>query len=431
MAAGAWPRTRHDGAPFGEEERFRLEQSDKRFPHKSMIMFLKGDWVEFSERLGYPSHSHSLRPCFCCSVAPGPAMYNPRGVSVHEQSWHNNTVEDFDEAIRSCETTVVLTAPLHRQILRALRYDRRKAGSFGRTLIRDIPEAHLLQGDRLEAGPTIPDVADFDRLSTFPCRVSFWRPSMSYMLHFRSPLWDNGLGLNPVDTPALDLLHTLYLGPMQQWVLACIWCLLDSNVLSLNAPTEYEGKLLTLASLKVYLDTWYNNYDHTHRNKPCTRLQKLTAKMVGSGKAHRTCSFKAMETYVFMRFLVDFLPTYVDATGCAVLFAAGQALAHFMDTLKEAPAVITPTMCTKLLDIWKRFMILIEPLEIYTPKAHLMYHLILRSVRQGNPVLYQTFTDEGLNSSVPYGSATNLHSNPWQWLSSTESSDAPRSNDRH
>ena len=54
VAAGAWPRTRHDGAPFGEEERFRLEQSDKRFPHKSMIMFLKGDWVEFSERLGYP-----------------------------------------------------------------------------------------------------------------------------------------------------------------------------------------------------------------------------------------------------------------------------------------------------------------------------------------------------------------------------------------
>jgi len=177
---------------------------------------------------------------------------------------------------------------------------------------------------------------------------------------------------------------------------------LVSNVLSLNAPTEYEGKLLTLASLKVYLDTGYSNYYHTHRNKPCTRLQKLTAKIVGLGKAHRTCSFKAMETYYFMRFLVDFLPTYVDATGCAVLFAAGQALAHFMDTLKEAPAVITPTMCTKLLDIWKRFMMLIEPLEIYTPKAHLMYHLILRSVRQGNPVFIANVHRRGIE---PYTQA--------------------------
>ena len=29
-----------------------------------------------------------------------------------------------------------------------------------------------------------------------------------------------------------------------------------------------------------------------------------------------------------------------------------------------------------------------------------MYHVILRAARQGNPVSYQTFTDEGLNRTL-------------------------------
>ena len=42
-------------------------------------------------------------------------------------------------------------------------------------------------------------------------------------------------------------------------------------------------------------------------------------------------------------------------------------------------------------------MLLVAPLDIYTPKAHLMYRLILRCVQQGNPWSYHTFYVEGLN----------------------------------
>ena len=81
----------------------------------------------------------------------------------------------------------------------------------------------------------------------------------------------------------------------------------------MNALTEYEGKLLTLASLKVYLDTWYSNYDHTHRNKPCTRLQKLTAKLVGLRKGTQDLQFQGNGNILFYAVLGG-LPAYI--CGC-------------------------------------------------------------------------------------------------------------------
>ena len=39
-------------------------------------------------------------------------------------------------------------------------------------------------------------------------------------------------------------------------------------------------------------------------------------------------------------------------------------------------------------------------LEQWIPKSHLVYHLILRAAYHGNPVLYHTFLDESLNSTL-------------------------------
>ena len=44
-------------------------------------------------------------------------------------------------------------------------------------------------------------------------------------------------------------------------------------------------------------------------------------------------------------------------------------------------------------------MAIIEPLDIYTPKHHMCFHLILRIARHGNPLEYQNFFDEHVNKS--------------------------------
>ena len=50
--------------------------------------------------------------------------------------------------------------------------------------------------------------------------------------------------------------------------------------------------------------------------------------------------------------------------------------------------------------MYKRFVRLTLPLEVATPKFHLMYNVFLRMGEQGNPIRYQTFVDEGLNKTL-------------------------------
>eukprot|EP00974_Lingulodinium_polyedra_P021705 2096413-Lingulodinium_polyedra.AAC.1 len=120
--------------------------------------------------------------------------------------------------------------------------------------------------------------------------------------------------------------------------------------------------------------------------------------MVGIG-TDRKLRTKAMETYFLLCFLVSFLPSVVGSMGDAGVrcLDAGKVLVQLVDRFKAAPPVITFAVCGELLDMWKRFMLLVEPMEMYTPKAHLMFHLVTRSLLHGNPVHYQTFADEGLN----------------------------------
>eukprot|EP00974_Lingulodinium_polyedra_P110590 10694071-Lingulodinium_polyedra.AAC.1 len=252
MCAGIYPAARHDGSPFTGQEPFRASKAGHRMKFKSIVQFFKGDWVEFAERFGFPSHASTLRPCFCCSACT--RMYDPRGVSVVGAHWHGNTEEDFEEAMRSCEIRVALTPALHDAIRRVLVYDRRPQGSHGRALSRNIVGTELEAGDRLEPSESLRDVSCFEQINVFPTWVTFWRPSRSTLVLFRSPLWDRGLGITPVSAPALDLLHTLYLGPMQQMCLHLIWATLDNNIWGRGAPSEHEGKLVCLTVLKNALD---------------------------------------------------------------------------------------------------------------------------------------------------------------------------------
>jgi hypothetical protein len=54
----------------------------------------------------------------------------------------------------------------------------------------------------------------------------------------------------------------------------------------------------------------------------------------------------------------------------------------------------------ELLDKWKRHLSLIRDLGVFTPKHHLMLHMILRAPFFGNPWSHHTFLDESLNKQL-------------------------------
>lgn len=74
MARGVYPARRHDDTRFRAEEDFRQEAAGKPMAFRGVMLWAKGDWVEFCERFSFPNHASSDRPCFLCSCPAGPEL---------------------------------------------------------------------------------------------------------------------------------------------------------------------------------------------------------------------------------------------------------------------------------------------------------------------------------------------------------------------
>ena len=55
----------------------------------------------------------------------------------------------------------------------------------------------LEKGDRLEPHAALTNIEDFERISEFPVRVSFWRATEEQMAHHRNPLFNPNNGITP------------------------------------------------------------------------------------------------------------------------------------------------------------------------------------------------------------------------------------------
>ena len=124
---GIYPHCRHDGHAWNASDTARSEVAGKPMPMKACLLLVKGDWAEFCERLGFPSWSSSLRPCFCCA-ASSEELSSARGVTLDTAPWHINDDDDFEAACNRCDTQVVVDAPLAKKLASLLRYDKRQAG---------------------------------------------------------------------------------------------------------------------------------------------------------------------------------------------------------------------------------------------------------------------------------------------------------------
>ena len=222
------------------------------------------------------------------------------------------------------------------------------------------------------------------------------------MVWHRCPLWNPAIGLTACRCIAVDLLHTFYLGSLAEWCKLSFWCLIQAGLWGGHLTTADERDAIAIHALFHELLQFYSRYDRLHPGHPITRISKLTPSKLGKGRGDHKFKANAMETLGAALFLMDYLPTRRDGLGALgeKLIEGGSRLVGFLEDLKELGPTISITDAQKLLDGWKHWMRVAEELRASTPKAHLMYHLIMRSVRQGNPILYQAFADESLNRTL-------------------------------
>ena len=396
MAKGRFPDRRHDSTPFADlHDELRAVAASGALKHVSAVIKLKGDWAEFCERFGFPTWSSGMRPCFCCNGF-GPELYSPIGVNLYSCPWRLNTEIDYDRACSACEIWVTVSSNADRECIRAaLRWDKRKGGARGRSLRDDLASFSLRKDDRLEPHPGLVDVAQFDQISEFPCRVLFWRRSRENICTHRCPLFNSSLGVTPLII-AIDVLHTLLLGPFLAWGKQAVWMLLLNGVWGVFEETNEARLKVAIMALRTALHSWYRAEQSAGRFH--SRIDAMTAKMIGTSH-NPTLKLKAMEAYGFVKFLVYTLETY-QVPQSQDLVAAGKLLVQLFEQLKSAPARLSAEVIQQMLDLWKQHMAIMRDQDAYQPKHHLMYHMILRAVEHGNPWLDATFLDESLNKEL-------------------------------
>ena len=153
---GVWPHARHDGSAWGATDSIRAAKAGTPM-RRAVLVQLRGDWMEFCERLGLPNWSSGLRPCFLCAAHAG-IWFDVRGVGLRESRWHINTDDDVDRACAACEVHIQVSAGILHRIRPYLRFDKRKKGSHGLALTHSFPDLGLMAGDRVEPSDTLRDV---------------------------------------------------------------------------------------------------------------------------------------------------------------------------------------------------------------------------------------------------------------------------------
>jgi hypothetical protein len=256
-----------------------------------------------------------------------------------------NTAADFDDAAQRCEKEVVLTEELYREMRNLLRYDKRKDGSFGLALERDVPSVSLRKGDRLEPTMSFPDVAVWFRLAEFPITLIFWRLTQQSLVFHRNPIWNASLGFTPDVCLTVDILHTLHLGVFAHWCKQAIWMLMDHSTVfaAPTAQTHDEQVRLKVGNMRNALDRFRKDYNAANPGSKLNEVSDITVKMIGTRQSPKL-KVGGAETWTIMVFLLSVLRDHISALEerFQTLVEAGDCLAQIQLMMKAEPANPAP-----------------------------------------------------------------------------------------
>lgn len=384
LAAGIFPEARHDGRPWmpGVDD-VRAGRGGSAAPRGAVVL-LKGDWSEFCLTFGFTNWS-SNRPCLFCHCGKD-GLYVTENFTARTFPHPLKGDLDYETACAAAEVPTTFANELQlRTVAGLLAYDRRKDGSHGRALTRDVPVLGLLKGDRLEPSAALPDVAGFEDLRVFPVQVMFWRQSRQTWALHRNPLLNPALGIG-INSFAVDILHTLNLGVYQRMVAKSWWVLLLSDAFGVSAAAAGRRNVEELVAngvpkLRDALKAWYAAFEAAHPGVTVNKLEELTVKTLGD-RDGLMIKAKAAQTRPLVRFTADLLAARRAAIPeeHAAIVPAAAALADFADLLRTVPKAVPLQDVQRLMDLLKRYIFLADRGGIPPiPKVHLAMHLIHRT----------------------------------------------------
>ena len=400
MAAGAFPSARHDCSDFLSSEQRRANLAGTPLVRKCCLLYIKGDWAEYSGTFGLPSAADGARPCYACNCSAS-TMYESEGISPVDMPWRLNAAADYFSACSRSEHLVVLSPASHAKLLDLLESDKRLAGNHGRCLTADFAELNLRSGDRLEPSVFLRDPSKLEDISSFPAPVMFWRVSEETSARHRNPLFDDTLGTSPAATLTVDVLHTIHLGVMHSFSRYLVHWMLSNGMWGRH-PTAEETIEAGSVVLKVELKVFYRQ---RHRQYPAENLTRVSfsRKVIGDRAGNNVLRTKGAQTWGFFLFLLCRLEANVQRLGpeAAILLEAGKALREIVLIWDRSPQNVPPADIQSCFNNWSRHLRLttgIEEIEI--PKRHLVAHLLFRIRLQGNPRRYAVWVDESLNKTL-------------------------------
>jgi len=104
------------------------------------------------------------------------------------------------------------------------------------------------------------------------------------------------VGLTPKRSIVIDVMHSLFLGPIPIWCSLALWALLKGNIWGRFESTNEERVKVAVLACRVALQAWY--FDEQQAGRAHTRVNTITRKMLGSEGSQMKLT--AMEAYGFM-----------------------------------------------------------------------------------------------------------------------------------
>ena len=215
MARGKHPFRRHDGAAWREGDEARASQEGMDLGVRAIVIWVKGDWAEYSSTLGLPSATHNTSPCPWCFCTKED-RFSVEGYTAETTTCALKQFEHYEAACDACEVLVTIrTATQARRLQAALRFDNRRGGTRGRIVQVDLPDLNLLSDDRVEPSASFVDVGRDIRELPLPIVITFWRSSRETITKHRNPIFSEATGVSPSGSLGVDWLHCLSLGVAQ------------------------------------------------------------------------------------------------------------------------------------------------------------------------------------------------------------------------
>jgi hypothetical protein len=227
---------------------------------------------------------------------------------------------------------------------------------------------------------------------------------METMTRHRNPLFNRRVGMEVQRILTVDALHALYLGVMLVFCRHGVWLLIESGLFG-RAGTEEENIQIAVMVFKSHLKRFYKAWHERHPSKVLTRVNDVTAKMVGTPNDMKLKT-KGAETWgvlLFLEFMFRVYGAAIQPRGEDYMLAAdyleaSQQLIAMCNIMDANVCNIPQHDLDRLLHFWKRFHTLTEDVEdLDIPKRHQLSHMICGSPFFGNPRCSACWTDEALN----------------------------------